>query len=76
MIENKEKHNNNAEMENNSVLITIESSMKHRWHQTINSTVHCYQTPFNISMILEQVSNYNNLLRHETKYYNRQQNYS
>ena len=39
--------------------------MKFRWHQTINNVVCCYQTPFNIALILEQVSNYNNVLREQ-----------
>ena len=33
------------------------------WHQTINNTVCYYQTPYDIALILEQVSNYNILLR-------------
>ena len=37
--------------------------MKCGWCQTINNAVCCYQTPFNITLILEQVSNCNNLLR-------------
>ena len=39
------------------------SSMKHGWRQTINNIVHHYQTPFDVALILEQVSNHNNLLR-------------
>ena len=39
------------------------SRMKHGWCQTTNNTVCCYQSPFNIALILEQVSNYNSLLR-------------
>ena len=41
--------------------------MKHRWHQTINNTVCYYQTLFDISLILEQVSNCNDLLREKIK---------
>lgn len=63
MIENIEKCNNNAEMENDTVSIAIESRIKYRWHQAINNAVCYYQTPFIIAEILEQVSNYNNLLR-------------
>ena len=37
--------------------------MQHGWHQMINYTVCYYQTPHNIALILEQVSNYNNLMR-------------
>ena len=66
MIGNEQHHNNNTAMENNAKPITKSSRMKHGWHQTISNTVHYYQTPFNIALILEQVSNYNNLLREQT----------
>ena len=36
--------------------------MKHRWCQTVNKTVYYYQTPFNVALILEKVSNYNDVL--------------
>ena len=49
-------------MENNAEPITKASDMKHEWHPTINNTVHYYQTPFNVALILDQVSNHNNLL--------------
>ena len=39
--------------------------MKCGWHQTINNTVFYYQAAFNIDVILEQVSNYNNVLREQ-----------
>ena len=65
MSENEQHHNNDAFMENSVELTTKESSMKHGWYQTINNTVHYYQKLFNIALILEQVSNYNNLLREQ-----------
>ena len=33
--------------------------------QTINDTVHCCQTPVDVAVILEQLSNYNNLLKEQ-----------
>ena len=59
-----EKHNkNNTKMENSAETITKASSMKYGWHQTINNIV-CYcQSPYDIALILEQVSNHNILLR-------------
>lgn len=52
MIEN-EQCDKSIDMENSTVPATKASSMKNRWHQTINSAVHCYQTSFNIAVILE-----------------------
>ena len=50
-------------MENSETPMKIESNMKCGWCQTVNNTV-CYcQTPHNIAVILEQVTNYNALLR-------------
>ena len=65
MSENKQYQDNNAVMESIVAPIIKESSMKHGWYQTINNTVHYYQKLFNIALILEQVSNYNNLLREQ-----------
>ena len=39
--------------------------MKHGWHQTVNDVVYCYQTPFTVALIVEQVSNYKNALREQ-----------
>ena len=39
--------------------------MKCGWGQTISNTVCYYQTPYNIALILEQVSNYKFLLREQ-----------
>ena len=66
MIGNEQHHNNNTAMENNAKPITKASRMKNGWHQTINNTVCYYQTTFKISLILEQVSNYDDLLREKT----------
>ena len=52
MIENEQRHDGNAAMENNAEPTTKVSSMKHGWNQIINNTVCYYQTPFNIDVIL------------------------
>ena len=49
--------------ENSAVSMKIESNMKYGWHQAVNNTVCCYQTPCDVTVILEQVSNYNVLMR-------------
>ena len=57
--------------------MTIAKSMKHGWHQTVNNVVSYYKTLFNIALILEQVSNYNNVLREQAnveKYVHKIQN--
>ena len=38
-------------------------SMQYRWYEIINNTVHYFQAPYNIALIVEQLSNYNVLLR-------------
>ena len=63
MSENEQHHNNNAVMENSAAPIIKESSMNYGQNQTINNAVHYYKMSFNIALILEQVSNYDNLLR-------------
>ena len=65
MSENEQHRDINTFMENSAVPATKESSMKHGWCQTINNAVYYYQTLFSIALILEQVSNYNNLLREQ-----------
>ena len=39
------------------------SNMAYGWHQIINNTAHCYDTPYNIELIVEQLSKHNMLLR-------------
>ena len=39
--------------------------MKYGWYETINNTVHYYQTYFNIAVIIDQISDYNYLLREQ-----------
>ena len=65
MSENEQHHNNNTVIENSAAPIIKEISMQYRWFQKINNTAHYYQTPFNITLILEQMSNHNNLLREQ-----------
>ena len=52
-------------MKNSMATITNATIMKHGWYQIINKTVHYYQTAYDIALILEQVSNYNILLREQ-----------
>ena len=58
-----EQCNVNNSMECSASTTPKASNMKHGWYQTINNTVHYYQTPYNIALIVEQLSNYNVLLR-------------
>ena len=37
--------------------------MKHRWHETINDTVFYHETPFNVAVIVDQLSRHSNMLR-------------
>ena len=39
--------------------------MNHGWYETINNAVCYYQTPFNVAVIIEQISNYNKILREQ-----------
>ena len=39
--------------------------MKHGWCEKIHNTVFYHQMPFNIAVIIEQLSNYNNVLREQ-----------
>ena len=55
--------NNNAALENIAEKITIVNNMKCGQHQAVNNAACYYQTPFNIALISEQVSNHNNVLR-------------
>ena len=60
-----EQCNVNNTMEHATSTTLKASNMKHGWHQTINNTVHCYQTPYNIALRVKQLSNYNMLLREQ-----------
>ena len=40
-------------------------NMKHGWCQMVNGTVHYFQMPFNLAIIVEQLSNYDMLLREQ-----------
>ena len=49
-----------------SAAMTIKASvMKYGWHQMVNNTVHHYQTPYAIALIVEKLSNYNSILREQ-----------
>ena len=62
MSENDRNDEFNVFLENSTAPTKGESTMKHGWHKTLKNTVLCYQTPFNVALILEQVSNYNVML--------------
>ena len=49
-------------MENSAALMIRENAMKYGWCKTFNNTVHYHQTPFEIALILEQVSKHNAML--------------
>ena len=49
-------------MKNRSLSTSIARNMKHGWCQMVNSAVHYFRTPFNVSLIVEHLSNYNMLL--------------
>ena len=38
-------------------------NMKYGWYQIVNNAVHYFRTPFNVVLIVEQLSNYNMMLR-------------
>ena len=48
-------------------MTTKASNMKYGWYQMINNTANYYQTPYNIALIVHQLSNYNSLLREQIK---------
>ena len=47
--------------------ITTVNSMKYGWCQAVNNVVCYFQTQFNIALILDKASNYNNMLRENEK---------
>ena len=53
----------NMKTERRAAMTTKASIMKCGWCQMVNNAVHCYQTPYNIDLIVEQLSSYNNMLR-------------
>ena len=65
MIQNEKCSDNNTVLENVPEHMSIVNIMKHGWHQTVNNAVCYYQTPINVALILEQESNYNNILREQ-----------
>ena len=52
-------------MENSAVTMMRESTMKHGWHQAFNNSVHHCQTPYDVALILQQVSNCDVLLKEQ-----------
>ena len=62
MSGNKRNSECNAFVEKSKAPTIGESTMKHGWHKTLKNTVCCYQTPFDIALILDKVSKYNVML--------------
>ena len=63
MIQNEKHSNNNIALVNIKEKRTRTNWMKYWWCETVNNTECYHQTPFNIALILEQVSSYNNAMR-------------
>ena len=57
----------NNNMESRAATTPKASSMQYGWHEIVNNTVHCFQTPHNVALIVEQLSNYNMTLRKQTE---------
>ena len=52
----------NMNAERRMEMTTKSSTMKYGWCQMINNTVHHYQIPYNIALIIEQLSTHNSML--------------
>ena len=49
-----------------SASMTIKAiNMTYGWCHMVNNTVHYYQNHYNIALIIEQLSNYNSVLREQ-----------
>ena len=57
----------NNSMEHSTSTTPKASNMNYGWYQILNNTAHHYQTPYNVALIVEQLSNYNVLLRVQKK---------
>ena len=53
----------NSIMESRTATTPKASSIQYGWYEIVNNTVHFFQTPCNIALIVEQLSNYNVILR-------------
>ena len=62
MSDNERHGENNAVVENSAASMIRKSAMQCEQCKTFNIAVCCYQTPFDIASLLEQVSNYDVLL--------------
>ena len=58
-----EKFSDDNSMECRTSSTSEVRNMKYGWFQIANVTVHYFQTPFNVALIVEQLSNNNVLLR-------------
>ena len=59
MSENQRHGESDAVVENSATPTIRESTMKDGWCKTFNNAMYYYQMPFDIALILDQVSNYN-----------------
>ena len=50
-------------MDRSTAMAIKASNMKYGWCQMIKNTLHYYQTPYNIALIVDQLSSYNSMLR-------------
>ena len=58
-----EQFSDDNNMEHRTSLTSKARNMKCGWYQIVNDTAHYLQMPYNIVVIVEQLSNYNMLLR-------------
>ena len=58
-----EKFSDKNNTESRTPSSSEERNMKYGWFQIVNDIVHYFQSPFNVALIVEQLSNYNMLLR-------------
>ena len=62
MSENERNSECDAFVENSTAPTIGESTMKYGWHEILKNTVCCRQTPFDVALLLWQVSNHNVML--------------
>ena len=60
-----EQFSDDNNMEHRTSPTSKASNMKYGWHQIVNDTVHYFQMPYNIAVIVEQLSNYNMMVREQ-----------
>ena len=55
----------NRKPERRAAMSMNESNMKYGLYQMVNNTVYYCQTPYNVALIVEQLSSYNSMLREQ-----------